>query len=83
MMNQVTNGSRTVLSKKGDHLKYYPGIIINNDNRILKFDCGQSRALSYFVEYLVLVALFGKTDLRIQLIGITNDDIDPAIDNIG
>lgn len=71
-----------MLSKKGDHLKYQPGIIINNDNRVLKFNCGESRALSYYVEYLVLVALFGKGDLKIELQGITNDDIDLGVDGL-
>lgn len=83
MINMITNGTRIVLSKKGDHLKFYPGMIINNEDRqVLKFDCGNSRAISYFLEFLVIMGLFGKTDLRIQLSGITNDDIDLSIDSM-
>lgn len=80
MVNTITNGTRIVLSKQGDRLQFYPGMVVNNSNRELSFNCGESRAMSYYIEYLILMAIFGKTDLDISITGITNDNIDPSID---
>ena len=41
----------------------------------LEFDCGYIRSISYFLEYLLIIALFGKSNLAITLKGITNDVI--------
>ena len=78
----MSNGSKLILSKKGDSVKFQPGIIINNDSRDLTFDCGESRAIPYYIEFLALIALFGKTDLEITFTGITNDNIDVSIDSL-
>jgi len=82
MLNSICSGNEMVLSKKGDTLKFYPGIIMNNDTKEPTFDCGDSRSIGYYAEYLVLVALFGKHDLEMTLNGITNDDIDLSIDSM-
>ena len=82
MVNLISNGSKLIISKKGDSIKFQPGIIINNDNRELTFDCGQSRSISYYIEFLALIALFGKTDLEIILTVITNDNVDVSIDTL-
>ena len=74
-------------------IKYYPGIITNNEGKVyfwilnkniglkFDFDCGTGRALTYFLEYLVIFAFFGKSNLSINLKGVTNDNIDPSIDS--
>lgn len=82
MLSLVSNGAELIISKHGDSYNYRAHTIINNDNRELVFDCGLSRAISYYAEHLVLIALFGKTNLDITLNGITNDNIDPSIDSL-
>lgn len=55
-------------------------MIINSDIA-LDFDCGNQRAITYFLEPLLILSLFGKYTLDIHLQGITNDEIDISIDN--
>lgn len=80
LVSLISNGTKLTLSKKGDSLRFTPGMIINNDMRELSFDCSNCRAIGYYLEPLVLLALFGKTDLEITLKGITNDGIDQGVD---
>ena len=46
------------------------------------FDCGKERCISYYLEYLILIAMFGKNSLNIRLKGITNDSYDSSVDTI-
>ena len=48
----------------------------------ITFTIGESRAISYYLEYLIIMGLFGKTTLSIGLFGITNDEIDPSVDSM-
>lgn len=43
-------------------------------------DCGTSRGIGYFLEPLVLIALFAKRPLDITLKGVTNHGLDPSVD---
>ena len=78
LIEKVTNGSVVEISETGTSLRYVPGIVVGGAN--LQHDCGKFRAIGYFLEPLVLLALFGKKPLSITLRGITNDDIDPSVD---
>lgn len=80
MISLISNGCKVMISKQGDSLKFQPGMIINNDKRSLSFECGVSRSISYYLEWICVLALFGKTDLDIVFTGITNDDIDISVD---
>lgn len=82
MVSLVSNGAQVIISKDGSSVKFKPGLIINNDMRELSFDCGVSRAITYYLEYLPVIALFGKTNLDIQLNGITNDNVDSSVDSL-
>ena len=69
LVEMVSNGSRIHISKTGSSLKYHPGIVVNSEIT-LSFDCGSERAIPYFLEPLMLLALFGKYSLDINLTGI-------------
>jgi len=43
-----------------------PGVITNSETP-LDFDCGSQRAITYFLEPLVILSLFGKYPLDIHL----------------
>lgn len=60
-------------------MKYYPGIITNNEEKEIVFDCGNERGITYFLEPILILALFGKSVLRLTLKGITNSDIDQSV----
>jgi RNA 3'-terminal phosphate cyclase-like protein len=61
----------------GTTLRYRPGFIHGGAG--LEHDCGTSRAMGYFLEPILCLALFGRKPLFITLRGITNDDVDPGI----
>ncbi len=46
----------------GTRLRYTPGVIAGGG--ALEHDCGASRAIGYFLEPLVVLALFGKKARR-------------------
>ncbi|WIA28864.1 hypothetical protein OEZ86_011390 [Tetradesmus obliquus] len=78
LMEKLTNGCLVEINETGTSLRYRPGIIICGSG--LVHDCGSSRSIGYFLEVLVLLALFAKRPLSITLRGITNDHVDPSID---
>jgi RNA 3'-terminal phosphate cyclase-like protein len=66
------------INETGTKLKYKPGIVMGGKH--LEHDCGVSRSIGYFLEPLIVLALFGKKSLSIRLKGITNDLKDPSVD---
>jgi len=60
-------------------VKFYPGVITNNDEAEFEFDCGVGRSLTYFLEPLLVLGLFGKSSLMCALTGITNDALDVSV----
>ncbi|TYK07873.1 putative RNA 3'-terminal phosphate cyclase-like protein [Cucumis melo var. makuwa] len=66
------------INETGTSLKYKPGIVMGGRN--LEHDCGLTRSIGYFLEPLILLALFGRKPLSIKLKGITNDSKDPSVD---
>ena len=68
LVELISNGSRIQISKNGSQVKYTPGLIVNSETP-LSFDCGHERAIPYFLEPLVLLALYGKYPLDINLTG--------------
>eukprot|EP00878_Enallax_costatus_P027957 GHUV01030150.1.p1 GENE.GHUV01030150.1~~GHUV01030150.1.p1 ORF type:complete len:340 (+),score=113.22 GHUV01030150.1:498-1517(+) len=78
LLEKLTNGCLVEISETGISLRYLPGVIICGSG--ISHDCGTSRSIGYFLEPLVLLALFAKRPLSITLKGITNDHVDPSID---
>lgn len=46
----------------GTRLRYVPGVVLGGGG--LEHDCGSARGVGYFLEPLVLLALFGKKARR-------------------
>jgi len=80
MIQKVTNGTRTIISKSGEYLKMYPGPFLSTITTELEFDCGQARSITYYLEYLTILSLFVGCSFTIKMTGITNDEFDPSID---
>ncbi|KAL9405355.1 hypothetical protein Peur_002327 [Populus x canadensis] len=66
------------INETGTMVQYKPGILMGG--RHLVHDCGESRAVGYFLEPLLVLGLFSKKALSIRLKGITNDSNDPCVD---
>merc|ERR1711920_207407 len=69
LIEKITNGSVS---------KYIPGLIIGGSN--IYHNCGNKRGLGYYLEPLILLALFAKKSLKITLQGITNHSLDSSVD---
>ncbi|KAK2640840.1 hypothetical protein Ddye_022603 [Dipteronia dyeriana] len=78
LLEKVCDDCVVEINETGTKLRYKPGIVMGGKNIV--HDCGVSRSIGYFLEPLILVALFGKKPLSIRLKGITNDSKDPSVD---
>lgn len=80
LLDKITNGTKLTINETGTSLSFTPGVIVNG--RKLSHDCATSRGIGYYLEYLVMLAAFGKTNLHITLRGVTNVETDPSVDVI-
>lgn len=51
------------ISKTGTRLIFRPGIIDANDGAEVNHDCDLGRSVTYYLEVVCLLAVFGKTEL--------------------
>jgi RNA 3'-terminal phosphate cyclase-like protein len=80
LIEQITNGSLVEISKTGTILKFTPGVITNNYGDEFRFECDNSRCLSYYLEGILPIAMYGKESLKCILIGVTNNSTDISCD---
>ncbi|KAH8740619.1 RNA Terminal Phosphate Cyclase-like protein [Cryptosporidium ryanae] len=83
LLDCITNGSKIRINDTGTTVNYAPGIIIGGGtpDKPLVHNCHPSRGLSYYVEFLLLLALFGRDPLHIRLTGVTDKSgVDHSID---
>ncbi len=80
LIETITNGTLIELSKTGTVLKFTPGVITNNYGDMIEFPCDNSRCLTYYLEGIVPIAMYGKESLNITLTGVTNDTNDISVD---
>ncbi|OII73797.1 uncharacterized protein cubi_03594 [Cryptosporidium ubiquitum] len=75
LLDSVTDGSKIKINDTGTTLNYTPGIIINggSSEKPLIHECHPSRSLSYYMEFLLMFAIFGRDPLCIKLIGTTDN----------
>ena len=78
LLEKVVNGCEIVINETGTAMRYRPGIIVGGAG--LVHDCGTSRAISYFLQPLLILAPFAKSPLTITLKGITNGMEDVGVD---
>lgn len=60
-------------------LKFRPGILIGGN---ISHDCSLSRSIGWFIEGIIPLAPFCKTNLLLRLTGITNDTLDLSVDTL-
>lgn len=73
-MQSIQTGCKVEVTPK--YLTYIPGIITNNGGVEFEFNCGKDRAIGYYLETLIILSLFGKAEIKVNLIGFTNDHLD-------
>ncbi len=80
LISLVTKNSKIFMSSKNRTLNFKPGTIELDSRTESTFDCGTTRAISYYIEPLIILGLFSREQLSLSLSGITNESIDLSID---
>jgi len=76
LIEKVTNGSTSIISKTGTKLTFRPGIIDCAEGLMVEHSCNLARSMTYYLELVCVLAIFGKTDLWLELDGNTDDFLD-------
>jgi len=80
LLEKVTNGSVVNINKTGTRVIFRPGMIDCNEGLPIEHECHLARNLTYYLEVVVPLAVFGKTILNLTLKGNTDDNLDQSID---
>ncbi len=81
LLEKITNGSIVNINKTGTRLIFRPGMIDCNDGMPIEHDCHLARNISYYLEVVVPLAVFGKTVMSLTMTGNTDDNLDQSIDS--
>lgn len=67
------------INETGTSLKFKPGILVGG---VIKdaHDCGLGRSIGWFIEGIIPLLIFCKTDVAISFTGVTNDSLDFSVD---
>lgn len=81
LISNISNGSFFKINETGTSLKFIPGTITNNNGECLTFEADVSRNISYYLEGIFLISLFGKEKLNLNISGVTNNLFDISMDS--
>jgi RNA 3'-terminal phosphate cyclase-like protein len=77
LIEQISDGCRIEINETGTVIKFRPGIIMGGS---ITHDCGTARAIGWYIEGIIPIAIFAKSPLSLNMTGITNDDTDLSVD---
>ena len=81
LLDKITNGSLIEINESSTKIRYNPGTIIGSSYPIV-FECPTSRSISYYLEPILILLLFGKQQSIIIFNGCTYHEYDINIDVI-
>lgn len=70
-------GSQVRINETGTTLRYRPGVVVGGR---IEHDCGTSRSIGWYLEAIIPLCIFAKSNVVLSLTGITNDDKDISVD---
>ena len=79
LLEKLTNGSAVEINYTGTSVFYQPGIVYGGT---VTHDCGTTRGIGYFLEWIVALAPFAKEELSLTLRGITSGQGDLGADTV-
>lgn len=79
LLEKLTNGSAVEINYTGTSMFYQPGIVYGGT---VTHDCGTTRGIGYFLEWIVALAPFAKEELSLTLRGITSGQGDLGADTV-
>jgi len=81
LIEKVTNGTEVNINKTGTRLILKPGIIDSGEGAPIEHNCDLKRSITYYLECLLLLGIFGKSNMNLTLHGNTDDSTDQSIDS--
>ena len=82
LVEKLTNGSVVNINKSGTRLIFRLGIIDCNDGLAVEHDCHLDRNITYYLEVVVPLAVFGKTIMNLTFKGNTDDNLSYTIASV-
>lgn len=79
LLEKITNGSKIEIGYTGTSLSFKPGTLTGGH---ITHDCGTSREVGYYLEWIIILAPFAKKELSLTLKGITTGEHDLGVDLI-
>lgn len=80
LLDKLTNGSSIEINETGTTLRFRPGVLSGHTTPRAQHECHPSRALSYYIEPLLMLAPFCARALDITLRGPTHGPDDASTD---
>lgn len=80
LLDKLTSGTTIEINETGTSLFYKPGILLGGDR--LTHECHPSRAITYYLYPLLMLAPFCKRPISIALRGPTHAPLDPCADTL-
>ncbi|PWN40500.1 18S rRNA biogenesis protein [Ceraceosorus guamensis] len=77
LIEKMTNGTVVEIGYTGTSVSLRPGTISGGD---VTHDCGVSRSVGYYLEWIAVLAPFAKKEVRLTLKGITTGTGDAGVD---
>lgn len=74
-----TIGCVIEINETGTCLKFKPGILLGGVIKEIH-DCGLGRSIGWFIEGILPLAIFSKSNVSISFSGVTNDSLDLSVD---
>lgn len=79
LLEALTNGSIIEISYTGTSLIYKPGLIVGGN---LTFQCHESKAIGYYLEYILLLGPFAKKKFSIVFKGIDEESSSCSLEGV-
>jgi RNA 3'-terminal phosphate cyclase-like protein len=76
LIKKLTNGTEVNINKTGTRLILKPGIIDSGEGAPIEHKCDLKRSITYYLECIVFLGVFGKQAMNLTLHGNTDDSID-------
>lgn len=78
LIKKITSGTNLNINRTKTKLDFKPGSIIGGE---FTHDCDVSRSISYYLEVVLSIAPFCKKTIKLSLTGVTDDQLDPTVDD--
>ncbi|SCV67296.1 BQ2448_5942 [Microbotryum intermedium] len=79
LIEKITQGSRVEISYTGTSMLFHPGTLSGGS---FTHQCSMERSIGWYLEPLLAIAPFGKSELRLDLKGTTTDGRDVSVDTV-